>query len=68
MNFIKALEKEIGIEAEKEFLEMQQGDVKSTHSNNALIHKWTNYKPITELEDGIKKFISWYRSFYKIII
>jgi len=65
MKFIKALEKEIGIEAEKEFLEMQLGDVKSTHSNNELIREWTNYEPITVLEDGIKKFISWYCSFYK---
>tara|TARA_A100000164_G_scaffold319283_1_gene300817 strand:- start:2367 stop:3398 length:1032 start_codon:yes stop_codon:yes gene_type:complete len=65
MQFIKALEKEIGIEAEKEFLEMQLGDVKSTHSKNELIREWTNYEPITELEDGIKRFISWYRSYYK---
>ena len=64
MKFIKTLEKEIGIEAEKEFLEMQPGDVKATHSNNELIREWTNYKPITDLEDGIKKFISWYCTFY----
>jgi len=65
MKFIKALEKEIGIEAKKEFLEMQPGDVKSTHSNNQLIREWTDYEPTTKLEDGIKKFISWYCSFYK---
>ena len=65
IEFISILEKEIGIESKKEFLEMQDGDVHSTLADNQLISEWTGYKPKTPLNNGIKKFINWYLSFYR---
>ena len=65
IEFISILEKEIGIKSKKEFLEMQDGDVHSTLADNQLISEWTGYKPETPLNNGIKKFINWYLSFYR---
>ena len=65
LEFISILEKEIGIEANKEFTDMQDGDVHATLADNQLIAEWTGYKPKTTLNSGIKKFIDWYLSFYK---
>ena len=65
IEFISILEKEIGIEAKKEFIEMQDGDVPSTLADNQLVADWTGYKPKTPLNKGIKKFVTWYLSFYK---
>ena len=64
IEFISILEKEIGIEAKKEFIEMQEGDVHTTLADNQLIYEWTGYKPKTSLNKGIKKFVNWYLSFY----
>ena len=66
MDFITLLEKELGITAKKEFLSMQQGDVKSTEANVDSLYKWINYRPKVGLEKGIKSFAKWYKSFYSI--
>lgn len=63
-DFIVCLEKELGIKANKEYLSMQQGDVKKTQSDNYLIEKWIGELPNTNLEIGIKKFINWYLNYY----
>ncbi len=60
MDFIKAIEDELGITAKKEFLPMQPGDVKATWADvNALI-KWISYRPGTGVKEGIARFIKWY--------
>ena len=63
MDFIGALEKEIGIEAIKIFEPMQQGDVENTFANTIAIEKITGYKPNTSIELGVKKFISWFKEY-----
>ena len=65
MDFIETIEKELGQKAIKNFLPMQSGDVKDTHADTSLLENWIDYRPITTLEDGINKFINWYKSFYK---
>ena len=64
MRFIKALEKEIGQTAIKEFVPMEQGDVKNTSADTKSLEDWIGFKPKTNLEDGLKKFVKWYLSFY----
>ena len=64
MDFINLLEKELGVTAKKEFLKMQKGDVKSTEANVDSLYSWIDYRPKICLENGIKSFAEWYKSFY----
>ena len=64
MNFINLLESEIGISADKLFIEMKKEDVKETAADITKIIKLTGYKPQTLLVDGIKEFITWYKDYY----
>ena len=66
MEYIKAIEDELGIKAIKEFLPMQPGDVKVTASNNELLEKWIDFKPNTSIKEGISKFIAWFKNYYKV--
>jgi len=65
MEFIKAIENNLGIEAKKEFIEMQPGDVPITSSDTSSLEDWIGYKPSTSVNDGISKFIKWYKNFYR---
>jgi len=65
MDVIKIIEKELGQKAIKNFLQMQSGDVKDTLTDTSLLENWIDYRPLTTVEDGINKFIHWYKSFYK---
>lgn len=64
LDFIETLEKSIGLEAKKNFLPMQDGDVESTYADVEDLIKDFNYKPNTKLADGIEEFVKWYRKFY----
>ncbi|MBU1203286.1 NAD-dependent epimerase/dehydratase family protein [Patescibacteria group bacterium] len=64
--FIELIEKELGLKAKKEMLDMQLGDVASTCADIDSSKEKLNYSPKTSIEDGIKKFISWYKEYYKI--
>jgi len=63
MDFIKTLEEALGIEAKKEFLPMQDGDVESTYADASDLIKDFGYKPKTSLKDGIKEFVKWYKEY-----
>lgn len=66
MYFIETLEKALGKTAEKEFLPMQLGDVYQTYADvDPLIEKF-GFKPSTTIEEGLSKFVQWYKSYYKI--
>ena len=65
MDFIETIEKELGQKAIKNFLQMQSGDVKDTLADTSYLENWIEYRPLTTVEDGINKFIHWYKSFYK---
>ena len=65
MTYISLLEKEFGVEAKKEMMPMQAGDVPATWADvNDLIAD-AGYNPSTPVEVGIKKFAEWYKDFYK---
>tara|TARA_B100000900_G_scaffold416056_1_gene448781 strand:- start:2348 stop:3355 length:1008 start_codon:yes stop_codon:yes gene_type:complete len=66
MDYIKAIEENIGVKAEMNFLEAQPGDVLITSSDNQLLNDWIEFMPSTSIDVGVKKFINWYRKFYKI--
>lgn len=62
--FIELIEKELGDKAKKELLPMQPGDVASTCADIDGAKTKLGYKPNTPIEDGIKKFIAWYKEYY----
>ena len=64
MNFIHTLEAAIGKKTEMIFLPMQQGDVYQTYADTTKLEKDFGYKPKTQLKDGIKRFVEWYKKFY----
>jgi UDP-glucuronate 4-epimerase len=64
MDFIGAIEKELGKVAEKNLLPLQSGDVPATWADVTDLVKNLSYKPNTSIQEGIKRFISWYREFY----
>jgi UDP-glucuronate 4-epimerase len=66
LDFIGLLEDAIGKKAQKEFLPMQPGDVKSTYADTTALNAWIGFKPNTPLQTGVEKFVSWYRDYYHI--
>jgi UDP-glucuronate 4-epimerase len=65
MDFVSTLEKSLGVEFKKEFVDSQKGDVSSTFADTTLLESMVNYKPRIGLERGISLFIDWYNSYYK---
>ena len=66
MDFISAIENAIGVESKKEFLPMQQGDVYQTYADTTALQNDLGFMPKTDLNEGVKKTVDWYRSFYKL--
>ncbi|MFP4236870.1 MAG: NAD-dependent epimerase [Desulfonatronovibrio sp.] len=64
MDFIAALEKTLGRKAEKNLLPLQPGDVPSTYADVEDLVEDLGYKPETTVQEGISKFIEWYRKFF----
>ncbi|MGI6530825.1 MAG: SDR family NAD(P)-dependent oxidoreductase [Clostridia bacterium] len=64
--FIETLEKVIGIEAKKEFLPMQKGDVYQTYADVSDLERDFGFRPDTPIEEGLKKFVEWYREYYNV--
>lgn len=66
MDFVEAIESECGKEAIKNFMPMQKGDVPATWADATLLKELTGYQPQTNVRDGIRQFVAWYRDYYKI--
>ncbi len=66
LTYIETLEKHLGKKAEKNLLPLQPGDVPDTFADVADLVKDVGYKPSTTVEEGIKNFSQWYKSYYKI--
>lgn len=65
IKFIEVLENNLGKKARKNMLPMQQGDVPVTYADVDDLMKGVGFKPSTPLEEGIKKFVEWYRNCYR---
>lgn len=66
MRFINALEAALGKEAEKIYMDMQPGDVLRTYADVTDLERDIGFKPSTSIEDGIKRFVDWYKEFYRV--
>lgn len=66
MEFVHAIEKELGVTAKIELEPMQAGDVKSTYADVSHLKEDTDFVPKTSLEDGVHNFVTWYREYYNV--
>jgi len=64
LDFINEIEKNLGMEAKKNFLPLQKGEVISTWANSDLLERLIGFKPKTELHEGIRKFVDWYKNYH----
>ena len=68
MHLIAVLERELGVTAEKNFLPIQPGDVPETYADVDDLMRDVGFKPATAVEDGVRKFVEWYRAFYNLAL
>lgn len=66
MRFIEVLEDALGKKAEKNFLPMQNGDVRATYANIDDLTRDVGFSPRTSIEQGLGRFVDWYREYYQI--
>ena len=64
MDFIEAIETTLGMKAQKEMLPMQPGDVERTWADVTDLIQDYDYRPHTPIQEGVEKFVEWYRNFY----
>ena len=64
LDFVEAIEEELGQKAIRNYMPMQMGDVPATWANADLLQSLTGYKPQTDIKDGIRDFVSWFRDYY----
>jgi len=62
--FIDAIEDELGIRAKRKYLPIQPGDVPKTYADVSHLQQEIDYKPNTEVKEGIRRFVEWYRVYY----
>ena len=65
LDFIAILENNLGIVAEKVMLPLQDGDVPDTYADITDLQKDLKYEPKISVEQGIKKFVDWYKEYYE---
>jgi UDP-glucuronate 4-epimerase len=65
MDFIALIEKTLGREAKKNFLPLQPGDVPATYADVSDLAADVGFEPNTPIEEGIARFVAWYRDYYK---
>jgi UDP-glucuronate 4-epimerase len=66
LRYIEVLEQCLGKKAEKLMLPMQAGDVPETYADVDDLVRDVGFKPATTIEDGIGKFVAWYREYYRV--
>ena len=66
MDYIAALEKAMGVVAQKNFLPMQAGDVPATGADTRELDAWVGFKPDTPVETGVERFWHWYREYFRV--
>lgn len=65
MEYIQALEDSLGIEAKKNFMPMQPGDVYQTYADTNALFESTGYLPSVNVKEGVAEFVTWFKEFYQ---
>ena len=66
MRYIRAIEAATGKKAKMDLLPMQPGDVTATEADTSALEKLTGFRPHTAVEEGVRRFVEWYREYYKV--
>ena len=66
MRYIRALETALGMQAKLDLLPMQAGDVQATEADTTALAAATGFKPATPVEEGVKRFVAWYRDYHRV--
>ena len=66
MQYIRAIEAALGMQAKMNMMPMQAGDVRATAADVSRLAADTGFKPDTKIEDGVARFVAWYREYYKV--
>ena len=66
MTYIRAIEAALGKKGKLDLLPMQAGDVLATEADTSALEAATGFKPATPVEEGVRRFVSWYREYYKV--
>jgi UDP-glucuronate 4-epimerase len=64
--YIESLEAALGRTARRNYLPMQPGDVPATSADTTELDRWVGFKPNTPVKEGVRRFVEWYRDFYKV--
>lgn len=65
LDFVDAIEAELGVKAIRNYMPMQMGDVPATWADASLLQRLTGYRPQTDIRDGIANFVAWFRDYYR---
>jgi UDP-glucuronate 4-epimerase len=65
VDFVSAIEAECGRPAIRNYMEMQKGDVPATWADATLLENLTGYRPQTDVAEGIRQFVAWYRDYHE---
>ena len=63
LDFVEAIEDELGVKAKRNYMPMQMGDVPATWADASLLQRLTGYRPATDFREGIAHFVAWYRDY-----
>ncbi|MEO0467804.1 MAG: NAD-dependent epimerase/dehydratase family protein, partial [Pseudomonadota bacterium] len=63
-DFVDAIEEALGVPVTRNMMDMQKGDVPATWADAELLKRLTGYKPATDVRDGIRAFVDWYKDYY----
>lgn len=64
--FVRILEQALGKRAVKNYKPLQPGDVVETYADIKELANWIQFKPETPIEDGVEKFVAWYKAYYEL--
>jgi UDP-glucuronate 4-epimerase len=65
LDFIACVEDALGLKAQKNLLPMQDGDVPATYADTRALQAWVGFQPATDIATGVRRFVDWYRSYYR---
>ncbi|ATW03148.1 SDR family NAD(P)-dependent oxidoreductase [Sphingorhabdus sp. YGSMI21] len=66
LDFVEAIEDEVGKKAVRNYMPMQTGDVPATWADAGVLQQLTGYRPQTPFREGVAEFVNWYRDFYGV--
>ncbi len=66
MDFVAAIETTLGMSAQKNFMPLQDGDVPATYADTEALNAWTGFAPATSVQEGVARFVAWYRDYYRV--